>query len=257
MATGDQLGWADYLRHRSQYSNDVRQAIELSAERLNRIKEHSFTTRIRYPEHQAAFDYVDALYGSANVKQAIVYQTSKYLLQEVGYTGVGGFYDTNDRVVVITDQVHYQGDIDKLVVAKTTIDEILCHELIHYCANFKNQVSSRGLEEQIAYGQSVGYLRQKGHTDKDIINNNMMPYLVTLVDVEAVVTEVLSKSYPIAALTRGTIDKLAEQNIQKINKQIRSVAYRMGEQIIKQYGGDQIAVKKEKASKRIELDSEF
>ena len=67
------------------------------------------------------------------------------------------------------------------IKAKITIDEVLVHELLHYVSDSqKKHVVSMELEEEFAYGNSIRYLKSKGYSDEDIVNNNFMPFLYSV-----------------------------------------------------------------------------
>jgi hypothetical protein len=237
-----EYGWADFIRDQQRHRSVVRKSFELSRSRLDRIRGYSKTHRIVYPEYKEAFDYVHELYPSVGVKQAIVYHTSKALLNEVGYVGIGGFYDTQARIVCVTDWMGSGEYEDMGVNAEYTIDEVLCHELIHYCANFRLPVASRGVEEEIAYGKSVGYLRLKGRSDDFIIEKNMLPYLMSVVDRGQVAKKVLLKSYSeedLASVRASTIQELIKPFKRAIHKQTIEDAKLIGKKMLLIYGGDQ------------------
>lgn len=235
-----EYGWANFIRDKQTERSAIRKAFELSADRLARIKSYEHTKRIKYPEYKEAFDYVHNLYPAVGVKQAFVYHSPKYFLQEVGYGGVGGFYDTAAKVVVITDWLS-EGEYNEYKIsAEFTTDEVLCHELIHYCANYKLASSRRVVEEEIAYGKSIGYLRLKGRTDQFIIEKNMMPYLISTVDKFSVYREVLVKHFDEQLLAKAsveTINKLLEPLDKEIFRATKAAAIKLGERMLVAYGG--------------------
>jgi hypothetical protein len=193
-----------------------------------------------------AFDYVHELYPNSSVKDATIYQTSKAVLYEVGYKGVGGFYDTNARVVVISNWISPTEDYNDPYRAEFTIDEVLCHELIHYASNFSRPVSSRTVEEEIAYGKSINYLRSNGRTDDFIIRRNMMPYLISAIDKQSIMYKVLYESYPtqipdLAAISEEAQVMLVRQMAQKLEKAYFEAAYEIGKKMIELYGDNKIA----------------
>jgi hypothetical protein len=254
-------GWADFLRKRTDYRRGAKERIELSQDRLNRIKNHPVTKRIMYPEYQEAFDYVDSIYSFANVRQAIIYKTSKFLLNEVGYKGIGGFYDTIGRVIVVTDQIEFDDSPNPyLVKAEFTMDEVLCHELIHYASNFKMPLSSRHLEEQIAYGRSVGYLKAKGRSEEFIINKNMMPYLIGAVDRPPILTKVLLKHYDeqlLSTCSEATLELLLEKHQPEVFQLVKKEAANIGARIIREYSGEYSIETKPTTCRKLNIDSEF
>ncbi len=234
--------WASVLRVSHRLRNEAKAAIELNEKRLFRIRQFKRSTKvIVYPEYKNAFDYVHELYPDAGVKQATIYQTSKAVLYEVGYKGVGGFYDTRSRVVVISNWVAPAEDYEDPVKAEFTIDEVLCHELIHYAANFNRPTSLRTVEEEIAYGKSINYLRSNGRSDDFIIRKNMMPYLLTIVDKARIMHDVLYKAYAtqlpdLAAISEEAKMMLVQQMSKRLEKAFMEEAYEIGKKMITLYG---------------------
>lgn len=242
-----EYGWADFIRQNQSQRSAVIKAFAITAERLAKIKASKFTKRIRYPEHKDAFDYVHELYPVANVRQSMIYNCPKALLHDIGYGGVGGFYDTVARAVVITDFIGdgEYGEFD--IKAEFTIDEVLCHELIHFGANYKLPTAGRNVEEEIAYGKSIGYLRSRGRTDAFIINKNMLPYLISVVDKGDVYRKVLLKHFDEKLLSTAsyeTICKLLEPLGSEVFRQTKSAAVKLGERMIAVYGGGEAEEKR-------------
>src|ERR1035437_7408603 len=97
--------WADVIRYNTRMRDESIKLLAINDKMLSRIRNHSTTKVIRYPEMKEAFDYVHELYPSVGVKQSMVYHAIKPLMIDIGYTGVGGFYDTRNRVIVITDWI--------------------------------------------------------------------------------------------------------------------------------------------------------
>ena len=148
------------------------------------IKNSPVTDLIKYPEYKEAFDYVDNLFPGSNVKNIILYKTGAKLLEKLGYGGAGGFYDKETKVIVIasyqiTNKNRYQYGYNFSIKASITKDEVIAHELCHYCFAEEGGVSfSREIQEEFAYGWTLGYLRGKGYTDDEIIKNNYFPFMV-------------------------------------------------------------------------------
>lgn len=253
-----EFGWADFIRQNQQVRSAVRKSFSMTADRLARIREYEKTKRIKYPEMKEAFDYVHALYPAVNVKQAYIYHTPQHFLREVGYGGVGGFYDTYAKVVVVTDDFS-GGEYDEFKIsAISTTDEVLCHELIHYCANFRLATASRNVEEEIAYGKSIGYLRFKGRTDEFIIEKNMLPYLMSVIDRAAVYRKVLVKHFDeklLAAASIDTINKLLGPLQDEIFRESKAAACAIGEKMMMAYGGRE-AVYKAPTKRKLLLDDD-
>jgi len=126
-----------------------------------KIKNHSLTIAIKYPQYKEAFDFVHEHFPSAEVKNKRIYMCDKTFLDELGYTEIAGFYnDVVDMIVAVKDSESY-GYISE--------DEAIVHELLH-------SVSADKKDEEFAYTKSVLYFLKKGR-DRDYIIRYMSPYL--------------------------------------------------------------------------------
>jgi hypothetical protein len=236
----DHYGWADAIRIEVKRRENDKKRQDINTIKLERIKKHRTTKLIEYPQMKEAFDYVHNLYPSVDVKKANVYHAKKALLNDIGYRGVAGFYDIAHCVIVITDYIRPQHKTQFNIIGEYTVDEVLCHELIHYAANFYLPLSSKEVEEEIAYGKSVNYLRFKKRSDDFIIRKNMMPYLIGLVNQNKIVDTVLTRVYK---NNPPNLDKLSplsrERIVEKLQKEMfeetARQAYEMGERIIAVY----------------------
>jgi hypothetical protein len=151
---------------------------------------------IHYPEFKEAYDYVDNLFPNVGVKDISIFKVEAKRLAKMGYGGAEGFYDSISKIVVICGARKEQIPYDKrfYVSAKIQKDEVIVHELCHYCYFFEGHRSvSTEIKEEFAYGWSMGYLRQKGYTDEQIIKKNFYPFLINVSQEEALVNILAQK----------------------------------------------------------------
>lgn len=230
--------WSTVLQHNAKVRESIRRQCEISDARLSRIRLSSGTRIVRYPEFKGAFDYVNNLYPYAHVKGALIYYATPNSLKDCGYNGAGGFYDTRQRIVVITDCIEVDDPAPFSVHAEYTLDEVLCHELIHYSANCKNPPSNRHVEEELAYGKSIDYLLSKGRTVDFVIEKNMMPYLTTCVDKVALMRQFLHKYYTWNTFAEMCPDE-QEEFFTKHNEELAtlwlSAAKEIGQKMVQAY----------------------
>ena len=170
-----------YLKDRK-LRQDAKDQYELTTKNVKKIRDIALK-KIEYPEYKEAYDYVDGLFPKVKVKNISIYKVMAKDLARMGYGGAEGFYDTISKIIVVCGARPKTQNIDKRyhVQAKIERDEVIVHELCHFCyyAEGKRSVSSE-LREEFAYGWSVGYLRQKGYTDEQIVKYNFLPYLLGL-----------------------------------------------------------------------------
>jgi hypothetical protein len=154
--------------------------IELSINNLQKIKKDSRTKVIKFPEYSEAFNYIEKLFPSSNIKEISIYKTSPILLEKIGYKGVGGFFNTLSKDVVISSYLT-SGKKFLGIKFKAETDEIMVHELLHYCFDISGMVAiSKYAQEEFAYGWSWGYMKNKGLSEDYVIKHNFIPFLVSL-----------------------------------------------------------------------------
>ena len=213
--------------------------IELTAKKSERIKKNSSTKKILYEDYKESFDYVDKLFPDVDVRSIDVRAATPLMLHKVGYDGIGGFFDRITKTVIISTHSLAPRSNDKYTIkAKLHKDEVIVHELLHYCHNEIGSNPSINMKEEFAYGWSVGYLRAKGYTDEEIVRDNYLPYLYkvcykdgffNVINEEGVVYEKMSNATP-----RGRERMLAPLK-SKIHKEVIRLAMEKGMEIIRIY----------------------
>jgi len=233
-------------------------SVKTHREKIQEIKNSSFTYAINYSNLSGitkyysslgkdisedlqinvkkAYDFVDKFYPSANVKQANIYITSPYLLRYYRYNGIGGFYDLDSRSIIISTYLIDEEQVEYGIKGIFELDEILCHELIHYASMKNSPASTRYLEEEIAYGKSAIYLAEKGRSKEWIIKNNMLPYLINIVDKNSAKKRFLKKIDPSNICTNDdTVELLIKNNLKNWIDLLIEDSYVLGEKIINKY----------------------
>jgi len=241
--------WMNYKRARNlAYLNQC----EFSIDRMKKIKAHVDTRRIEYSKtskYRKAYDYVDGLFVNADVKNVIVYLVSESCLKRVGLSGIGGCYDKLSKVVVVSKTFNFSGNSKtkdntwSTIKAKVTIDEVIVHELLHYVSMLNGGDSnSIDVEEEFAYGNSLGYLRDKGHSDDEIIINNFLPYFIQAVNQRKIMRKVLvSNGYVVDEVATKT-DRERKRIFKKLDselfKETKTAAIEKARQLIQIYSED-------------------
>jgi len=170
----------DYL-----YNHNLREKhkkeYQLTKKNMEKIKQ-IFIKQIKYPEFEEAYEYVDKLFPRVKVKEIAIYKVMARDLEKMGYGGAEGFYDTISKSIVVGGERRREVSLNRgSIQAKVERDEVIVHELCHYCYVFEgNRSVSSQQREEFAYGWSIGYLRQKGYSNEYIIRYNFLPYLVNI-----------------------------------------------------------------------------
>lgn len=168
--------------HNYKLRQNAKEQYQLTQKNIEKIRRIALK-KIIYPEFKEAYEYVDELFPSVDVKKVMIYKVSAKDLVRMGYSGVEGFYDCISKTVVLSGAHSSTSNINRKyrIEAKVSRDEVIVHELCHYCyvAEGNRSVSSE-MREEFAYGWSIGYLRRNGHTDDYIINYNFLPYLMNI-----------------------------------------------------------------------------
>lgn len=161
---------------------------------IYKIISHNKTKKIVYPQYKEAFEYVDKLFPDVEVKKVSIYECDREFLNEVGMGHSAGFYHIQTGIIVVCPDSDYSKNKDTIwttVVASVKTDEVIVHELLHYVSLYNGVGSCKALEEEFAYGNSVQYLRNKGRSDDEIINQVFLPYFITTIDTIKIAVEVL------------------------------------------------------------------
>lgn len=233
------ISLSEYFYLREKQHRDTQAFFESTRKKLDRIKKLALAT-IEYPTFREAYDYVDSLFPAAKVKEVVVYKVPVQIMEKLGFNGVEGFYSHLDHTVVIAGTRKNDIQFSRSPVrARVEKDEVLAHELIHYAyvAEGHYSVSSQ-MREEFAYGWSIGYLRQKGYTDSQIVKFNFLPYLFSIVyqdAIEATLTEMgIAKSdfREYSSYERKNFFRINER---RINAQAKELAIDKGNQLIELY----------------------
>jgi len=199
---------------------------ELSTERMKKIQNHPKTERINYSErsqYKASYNYVDKLFPNVGIKDVTVYRVEKSCLDRLGLKKIGGCYDKISRIVVISKELEFSSDGKdetwSTITAKITDDEVIVHELLHYVSMHDNRGGGVQMEEEFAYGNSLEYLRSKGHSDDRIIVYNFLPYFMTVSYSKEIVRKVLvNNGYNIDEVAIKT-DQARKKIFKKLDKE--------------------------------------
>ncbi len=174
------INLSEAYAHDFKLRQDSKKQYEITQKNIEKCKRVALK-EIKYPEYKEAYEYVDNLFPRVKVKDVSIYKVSERELTKMGYGGAEGFYDRISKAVVVCGARKHKKITNRrfYVKAKIERDEVIVHELCHYCYVFEGQTSlSTEIREEFAYGWSVGYLRQKGHTDEEIVKYNFLPFLI-------------------------------------------------------------------------------
>ena len=232
-----------------------RKSFQLHIKMIEKIKKRAIK-RITYPEYKEAYDYVDKTFPGSNVKNVVIYKVSEKLFQNIGLGFAEGFYDTYSKIIVISGVKKYRSKNYK-ASSKISRDEVLVHELCHYVYFTTGHRSvSVEMEEEFAYGWSLGYLRQKGHSDDDIVKDNFLPFLLNnSIDkaLRAVLAAEKISTHEYNSMTRFKKKSFLRRNDKKIRDKAEEIAINRGNKLVKIYS-DQIAKGSYYSEEKCEFD---
>lgn len=195
------------------------------------------TIKIQYPEYKESYDYVHKLFPTAKVKNVIIYKLSKSQFDRLGFGFAGGFYSIPSKSVIVCNPSYKR--TRESISAKMTVDEIIVHELLHYASEAIGMIIGNvGMAEDFAYGWSLGYLRSKGYSDNNIIQNNYFPYLVDSCFNEALMQYFSKNDISIEeynAKSKMNKHKFMAIHYSKILEVAKKIAKKQGQAIIESY----------------------
>jgi hypothetical protein len=166
-----------------------KEVLRLAQKNMEKVKRYASRT-IKYStdpnsndiKYKEAFEYVDNLFPGMKVKDVTIYQVMPKIMKMIGRENCAGLYNREQKAIILSTMRHRTRRYGKgdPVVGKATMDEVLAHELCHYCFEKSgHHTNSREIAEEFAYGWSLGYLRKKGHTDEEVIRDNFLPFLAS------------------------------------------------------------------------------
>ena len=223
------------LRREEANKKQIALTVELSA----KIKKNASTKKILYEDYPEAFDYVGRIFPDIDVRSIDVRQASPLLLKKLGYEGIGGFFERITKTVVVSAHRLIPQNAGKYSVsAKLQKDEVIVHELLHYCHHTIGSNPSVNLKEEFAYGWSLGYLRSKGYTDEELIRDNYLPYLYNVCYKDGFFNILRQEDISVEKLRDSS--QLRKERIlnplkNKIHKEVTRLAMEKGKNIIKIY----------------------
>ncbi|MFW6173440.1 MAG: hypothetical protein ACOC5T_06840 [Elusimicrobiota bacterium] len=241
----------DFWKQKRCFQKERARIYNESEQKMKLVIEHKSSVLIKYPQYKKAFDYVSSRFPDIPVMNISIYKCDSSYLKRIGLGGIGGCYNCHLRTIIIADRYRHNDcnnsdDLWRSVKASVTIDEIIVHELLHYVSLFNSggRIISSEIEEEFAYGNSLEYLRQKGHSDDDIILNNFLPYFISIVDQRKIIKNVFKKyGYSDSDVLKLSCDSKKIKNIlQKYEKEIfqksKEQAIERAKRVIECFSGD-------------------
>lgn len=219
-------------------AEDGKKQVRLTAEKSEKIKKNASTKRILYEDYPESFDYVAKIFPGIDVRGIDIFQATPLLMQKMSYDGIGGFFDRITKTVIISAHRLVSPNKKFTVKAKLSKDIIIVHELLHYCHNEVGLSPSMNMKEEFAYGWSLGYMRQKGYTDEEVINDNFMPYLYKVCYKDGFFSVLRKEGIEVDKLQRRSPrakDRILNPLRSKIHKEIIRLATEKGMEIIRIY----------------------
>jgi hypothetical protein len=140
---------------------------KLSKELFDRIKRHSQTKILTKEDLPEAYDYVEGLYPrcAEPISKTPIYKNENTaFFKELGLPSAGGMYIRLASAVVICYNKKFPDDV------------VAVHELLHAVhALLGIQSHTERQEEDFAYGKSIPYLIDKGHSEDWIVDEYLWP----------------------------------------------------------------------------------
>jgi hypothetical protein len=201
------------------------------------------------PQHKKAFDYVYSLFPDVDVRNVTIYQCNLSRFKKILGKTANGFYLIYQKVVIISDDCKEFCNTNQIKDVQYTTDEVIVHELIHFVSHSGGMMSSELLEEELAYGNSIGYFRQKGYSDDDIINKKLTVYLSMVIPKDIknkiIYDSLIEKKYSAKEYESFTLDK-KKRILKSINdtldKNMKKEIYVLGKEFLKSKNKDSLKI---------------
>lgn len=252
------MTYDQYQKYIKEYNVKYKQVRETVKSHIEKIQKDPKTIIVKYPEYLECFNYIKNLFPNFDIDNVVIYIVNRRILEKMGYKGVGGFFEKILKTIVIPDNLDFSEDKNYIVKGKITIDEVIVHELLHYVSDNQNKkITSVELEEEFAYGNSIGYLRKKGYSDIEIVKNNFLPFLVGTIDNKKVIKEILIKKDInidiFKVLPKKSQDNTIKKYKKEINEEIIKKAIQKGMEIIELYSDNKKEIKIDNGLKNFDM----
>lgn len=214
------------LKNNHQKRDEIKKSFDDYNKRVDKIIKYAKI--IKYPEYKEAYDYVDSLFKTSNVKEMDIYIVPQKEMIKNGFDGQYGFFFIPRKMIFIRSSMKQH-----------KIDEVIVHELIHYVYN-KEELFFRSLEinEEVAYGWSIGYFRQKGYSEDYIINKVLMEFYMNFM-IDKSIMKFLSMDIDIKnryeKSNSNTKRKIIKNNYKKIESINKELAFEKSVNLFKRY----------------------
>jgi len=173
---------SEFVSARGNSYEEVRKTYADNRKNMEWIKKVALAEYTYPAYHPEAFIYVDNLFPRAGVEDVVIFKVSHKHMVKIGMGDADGFFSNPTKTLVISGVIPKRDLPPGLsVTSKVSNDEVIVHELLHFAYKQEgyDNISSQ-MREEFAYGWSLGYMRQKGHTDEETIKNCYLPYLASI-----------------------------------------------------------------------------
>lgn len=157
-------------------------------QRVQNIILHRKTVQKSLEDFLAVNCYITDKFPEADLSDLQIYISPAYVIQKNGWPQIGGCYVRDMKVILVKDKIKKKsgkkGKFDKLMAEQCSLDvdveDVVVHEVIHAVSHAINRASCKfqHMEEEFVYCNCIDFYKQKGMTEENIVDNNLLPFCI-------------------------------------------------------------------------------
>lgn len=171
--------------HNRKASKKRQQELASFRRRVNRIIKNSKTEKKSLIDFPAVYEYLSTKFPDVDLSDIRVYIAPPEVIQQRGWPQIGGFFVKETKDIFVKDEIRgakSKGRFDKIMKMLCPIDvaveDVVVHEFIHVISHKIGRASSRfeHMEEEFVYANCIGFYKEKGMSEEDIVNSQLLPF---------------------------------------------------------------------------------
>jgi len=217
---------------------------------IKNILDNSDTRKVSDSEFPNVWSYINKKFPDVDLSGLKVYISSDEVIQQNGWPQIGGCYIREIDTILVKDNMNFTQKnpskfyrlMDQLCSMKIDVEDVLVHEIVHAVSAKLNRASCKfqHMEEEFVYTNCIDFYTQKGMTEEDIVNNNLLPFCINDVYLSrSDMCDIFSQSglsiEDVECLNKDEFDEFCSKHANILAPIIKNKAQQKGHQMIELY----------------------
>ncbi len=173
-----------------QYSKERTRQLDRFRKRIQNIIIHRKTVQKKLQDFPAVYTYIMDKFQGIDLSDLAIFLSPAHVIQQNGWPQIGGCYVKETNTILVKDEIKTKkdktrkGKFNKLMAKQCSVDvdveDVVVHEVIHAVSHRMNRASCKfeHMEEEFVYCNCIDFYKQKGMTEDDIVDNNLLPFCI-------------------------------------------------------------------------------